>query len=243
MKSKKTCPVCGVDFFVFKSREDRTQFCSKKCYLKHHSSLVETKKCKNCGIEMRVGKYSINRGRGVFCSKTCYGEWSSNNKTGQKNPNWKGRKEKKCEQCGKKMTLKQSSKRRFCSVECYYKHIQVSSSLVECSNCGKLVVRQDGETTIKKFCSNKCRIEEQKKNARYKNGYIGIEHRKVMERFLGRKLFNHEHVHHKNGNKRDNRLENLELWSTSHPFGQRVEDKLVWATEFVKQYSDKDGKK
>jgi len=58
-----------------------------------------------------------------------------------------------------------------------------------------------------------------------------------MERAIGRELLPFENVHHVNGDRLDNRLENLELWSTSQPTGQRVEDKVAWALELLALYA------
>lgn len=62
------------------------------------------------------------------------------------------------------------------------------------------------------------------------------EHRAVMEAHLGRFLLDHETVHHINGVRGDNRLDNLELWSSSHPPGQRVDDKVRWAYHLLRLY-------
>lgn len=69
----------------------------------------------------------------------------------------------------------------------------------------------------------------------YKDGWV-LEHVVVMSGLIGRPLRKGENVHHVNGQRQDNRPENLQLWSTSQPPGQRVEDKLAWAKDFLAAY-------
>ena len=91
----------------------------------------------------------------------------------------------------------------------------------------------------KQFTSHSGEKNHLRKGGRTKtpHGYILIwvarkkyemEHRVVMEEFLGRKLQPSENVHHINGIKDDNRIENLELWTKAQPTGQRVRDLVSW---------------
>lgn len=82
------------------------------------------------------------------------------------------------------------------------------------------------------------------------NGRSRGEHRVIMERLLKRPLYRYENVHHRNGNRSDNRTNgplvlgvsgklysgNLELWSTNQPSGQEIGPKLQWATEMLANY-------
>lgn len=72
-------------------------------------------------------------------------------------------------------------------------------------------------------------------NATNARGAIA-EHTFIMSEYIKRPLKKGETVHHINGNRSDNRIENLELWHKSHPPGQRLEDKINWCKEFLTQY-------
>ena len=68
-------------------------------------------------------------------------------------------------------------------------------------------------------------------------GITILQHRAVMQEYLGRELFIDENVHHINGIRDDNRIDNLELWSTMQPKGQRITDKVKWAREILGRYT------
>ena len=149
-----------------------------------------------------------------------------------------------CPQCQRE--YRPSSRHKICAA------CRAQNAKVPCPKCGE----------PKKFGSQVCRncyVPALHNNGNWKGGRIFhkagyvmlktlaqekekpryvFEHVLVMEDKLGRRLDKNENVHHINGVRDDNRIENLELWTKPQPTGIRAEDAVVWAKEILNRYGD-----
>lgn len=115
----------------------------------------------------------------------------------------------RCIECHADFVRTKKSKGEYCSRECFYERTVPTGTRK----------RMNGYMVMKVPAGTSGTITRGSTMDRWM-----FEHRYVMAQYLGRDLLPTEHVHHRNGNKTDNRLENLELWKTRHLKGVRQVD-------------------
>ncbi len=195
--------------------------------------------------------YQTKHKKSKFCSHACA---NTRPNTGRwpkiKDDELKGR--VSCLRCGAPLARTQRlNGRTYCGNECSILHKRSLINVVAetCLGCDKPFSWTE-KSIGKKYCSTSC-YDDCRYPAIHVNtrtGYATItvsrgkkpqlQHRYVMEQHLGRSLVEGENVHHVNGVKDDNRIENLELWNTSQPCGQRATDKVSWAKEILELYKE-----
>lgn len=145
---------------------------------------------------------------------------------------------------------------RVCT-ECHRNFNDTEGRRAKCSSCRTMTATCACGSKMQRASKTcrECRRQDREANnnwrggkTHHRKGYVMVrfgttyifQHIVIMEEYLGRKLLPHENVHHLNGVRDDNRIDNLELWSTHQPSGQRVVDKIRWAKEILALYEGLD---
>lgn len=130
----------------------------------------EKTNCKNCGKEFY---YYKSDSKGIFCSKSCYGEYKDSKITIN------------CEFCGEPFDTSRNN-RKYCSNECRFKHMKEKRNMVECYECGKKFHRKpfSEKRSSKNFCSRDCQMDYRERKTN-----IEIECDECGEKFIRKKSY------------------------------------------------------
>lgn len=180
----------------FTPKQESVRFCSRTC-ISRFGGRIRKVTCPSCAVlfETRVAIQ-------IYCSSRCLVKARNL------------RRLRACERCGTEFRGA-DKRRRFCTRDCAYAHARTVR--------GANSVNWRGGRTISKGTGYVFARAEGHPRAKPKWPYV-LEHILVMEQSIGRYLLPHERVHHKNGVRNDNRIENLELWKIKDPAGVRAVD-------------------
>lgn len=238
MPIEMTCECCKQPFYCYQSDADAgRKYCSLTCRSKHrfNKALPAASRtpvdfsCKECGkpfimMQSYLTAYRKKFGRDpLYCSMPCSSA-ALKKRTDEKH-------KFTCLNCGKECTKSRKkdgqvySQQKVCSKQC--KNEWVS----------KLYRQKHGlAATTRRIKRNYAVLRIPASNGN--PAYEILEHRYVMEQHIGRKLHSEETVHHVNGDRFNNDLSNLELFSSRHGPGQRVIDKVAFAIEMLRLYPE-----
>lgn len=217
IKVSKICYNCGKSFLCPSYREKLAKYCSKECV---KNGKYITKKCKECNTDFTTRVCQLKD----FCSRLCSGK-----SNGRKRKLKTKTTEFNCIECNKQFfvqscMVKVREKKcavKYCSLACYHANVKKE---IPCLFCGTLFRKNRNS---RKFCSTNCfnefkKVKTRENPGRWKeNGYVVIydgdgkgikEHIKIMQDYIGEKIDTSKyHVHHINGIRDDNRIDNLQL--------------------------------
>jgi hypothetical protein len=236
----KTCQHCGTVFRVTQKVNAERKYCSSACYhayeAEHGGHGVVPRiefRCGKCGKPFFFEPGQLRAYRNAhghdpkYCSRAC---------------GWEGKRKlvgQPCVVCGKpvpvewresadgKRTPRTVGRRnKICSPECRSKF-----KLAEHDR-----LRPTEERGIQRNITGQGYVRLRFPNKYGAKGREVLEHRYVMEQALGRELRPEETVHHKNGQRQHNTLDNLELRSGNHGPGGDVPAMIRWAHAFIALY-------
>lgn len=250
--TKLLCETCSADISERLTTKYTPRFCSKKC----QGAAFKTKDtvefiCQHCQSHSILKRSQVFKKDKIqkYCSQKCAAQAGA----------LAARRTVDCAFCQETFIDKRgtSANTKYCGNQCKFAHRYLQKRIVrECPTCKLpyMITKYKFENTkIGKYCCKTCAKGNPDSSEALKSfqkpspspssyEYVFLDgkkqaiHRLTMEEFLGRALYPHENVHHINGDRSDNRIENLELWSKSQPSGQRVSDKVKWAREILDLY-------